>query len=73
MNAGIYINKKRPNDKYLLIGLARHSHTNEEVIVYVPLRVEPEWAGTARMSYRTVEDFNENFEWVGDRLPIAEE
>lgn len=33
------------------------------------LRVEPEWAGTARMSYRTVEDFNENFEWVGERQP----
>ena len=69
MKAGIYTNKKHPQDKYLLIGLARQHYTNEEVIVYVPLRVELEWAGTARMSFRTVEDFNENFEWVGDRLP----
>lgn len=69
MKAGIYVNKKHPQDKYLLIGLARQHYTNEEVIVYVPLRIEPQWAGTARMSYRTVEDFNENFEWVDDRLP----
>ena len=62
MKAGIYVNKKHPQDKYLFIGLARQHYTNEEVIVYVPLRVEAEWAGTARMSYRTVEDFNENFE-----------
>jgi len=69
MKAGIYVNKKHPRDKYLFIGLARQHYTNEEIIVYVPLRIEPEWAGTARMAYRTVEDFNENFEWVDDRLP----
>lgn len=69
MQAGIYTNNKHPNDKYLFIGLARQHDTNEEIIVYVPLRVEPEWAGTARMCYRTVEDFNASFTWVGDRLP----
>lgn len=72
MKAGIYAHKRHPQDKYLLIGLARDHHTNEEVIVYVPLRIEPEWAGTARMSFRTVEDFNETFEWVDDRLPAVE-
>jgi hypothetical protein len=69
MRAEIYTNKKHSQDKYLFIGLARQHYTNEEVIVYVPLRVEKEWAGTARTSYRTVEDFNENFEWADDRLP----
>lgn len=69
MQAGVYANKKHPQDYYLLIGLARDHHTNEEIIVYVPLRVEPEWAGTARMAYRTVEDFKANFDWVGERLP----
>ncbi len=69
MKAGVYVNKKHPEDKYLFIGLARQHHTNEEVIVYVPLRIKPEWAGTARMAYRTVDDFNEHFEWAGDRLP----
>ena len=28
--------------------------TNEEFIVYVPLRIEKDWAGTARMALRTV-------------------
>lgn len=69
MKAGVYKHKKHPKDMYLLIGLARGHDTNEEVVVYVPLRVEPEWAGTARMAYRAVEDFNDTFEWVGERLP----
>jgi hypothetical protein len=69
MKAGVYSSKKHPQDKYLLIGLARQHYTNEEIIVYVPLRIEKEWAGTARMSYRTVQDFNEHFEWADDRLP----
>ncbi len=29
-------------------------------------------ASTARMAYRTVEDFNENFDWIDDRLPKEE-
>jgi len=69
MKAGVYKHKRHPQDLYLFIGLARHHETNEEFIVYVPLRVEKEWAGTARMALRNVEDFNETFEYVAERLP----
>lgn len=66
MQSGVY---RHNNQYYLLIGLARNHDTNEEVIVYVPLLTKSEWSGTARMAFRTVEDFNQNFEWVGERLP----
>ncbi len=69
MKAGVYKHKRHPKDLYLLIGLARHHHTNEEFIIYVPLRLEKEWEGTARMSLRTVEDFKNTFEYVAERLP----
>lgn len=69
MKAGVYRHKQHPKDLYLFIGLARHHKTNEEFIVYVPLRVEKEWAGTARMALRTVQDFEETFEYVSERLP----
>lgn len=67
--AGVYEHVRHPGNYYLLIGLARHHHTDEEHIVYVPLRVEAEWAGTARMALRTTEDFAQTFNWVGERLP----
>jgi hypothetical protein len=66
MNAGVYEHNGNP---YLLIGLARSHATGEEIIVYVPLLTKPEWSGTARLAFRTVEDFNKNFTWVGERLP----
>lgn len=66
MNAGVY---EHNGNHYLLIGLARSHATGEEVIVYVPLLTRPEWSGTARLAFRTVEDFNKNFTWVGERLP----
>lgn len=69
MNAGVYEHDRHPGNYYLLIGLARDHHSDEEFVVYVPLRVEPEWAGTARMALRTPHDFTETFTWVGARLP----
>ena len=69
MKPGVYQHKQLPERYYLYIGLARNHDTNEEVIVYVPLFTKPEWAGTARMAFRTVGDFDENFDWVGERLP----
>jgi hypothetical protein len=73
MNAGVYEHKGHP---YLLIGLCRlhdgscvSEEVGDEFVAYVPLRTEPEWSGTARIALRTVEDFEANFEWVGDRLP----
>lgn len=69
MNAGIYEHKGHRGNYYLLIGLARDHHSDEEFIVYVPLRIEPEWSGTARMAIRPARDFERTFEWVGDVLP----
>jgi hypothetical protein len=69
VNSGVYEHVRHPGNYYLLIGLARDHHTDEESVVYVPLRVEPEWAGSARMALRRVEDFDANFKWVGYRLP----
>lgn len=69
MNAGIYEHDRHPGNYYLFIGLARDHVTDIEYVIYVPLRVESEWAGTARMALRTVDDFHNTFTWIGDRLP----
>ena len=60
---------RHPGNFYLLLGLARSHYTGEEYIVYIPLRVELEWEGTARMALRTPDDFCDNFRFVGSRLP----
>ena len=73
--AGVYEHK---GDYYLMIALCRMhnsctgpeaSETGDEFVAYVPLRVEPEWAGTARVALRTLADFRENFSFAGARLP----
>jgi hypothetical protein len=69
MEAGVYEHNKHPGNYYLLIGLARNHYTDVEFVVYVPLRVESEWAGTARMALRTLQDFKDTFTFVGERLP----
>lgn len=66
LKAGIYTYN---GHFYLLIGLCRHHDTDEELIAYVPLRIMPQWKGTARIALRTPEDFEANFDWVGERLP----
>ena len=33
---------------YQFLLLARNHYTGAEIVVYIPLRVEPEWAGTIR-------------------------
>lgn len=65
LRAGIYMYK---GNAYLLIGLCRKHDTGEEFVAYVPLRVEPEWEGTARIALRPVEEFNAKFTWHGARL-----
>lgn len=68
MKPGVYKHRKHPEFLYLFIGLARNHDTDEEVIVYVPLFTKPEWKGSARMTYRSVKDFENVFEWVGERM-----
>lgn len=76
--AGVYEHK---GHFYLLVGLCRMhnsctgpeaSEEGDEFVAYVPLRVEPEWAGTARIALRTAGDFLENFHYVGARLPLED-
>jgi len=69
MQAGVYRHKQHPELYYLLIGLAHHHDTKEEIIVYVSLFTRDTWSGVPRMTYRTVEDFFETFEWAGERQP----
>lgn len=69
MKPGVYRHRKHPELLYLFIGLARHHDTDEEVIVYVPLFTRSEWKGSARMTYRPIEDFNATFEWSDERMP----
>lgn len=66
---GVYEHIEHPGHYYLLLGLARNHYDNEEFVVYIPLRVEPEWAGTVRMALRTRKDFERRFRCVGERLP----
>lgn len=69
IHSGIFEHNRHPGNYYLMLGLARCHRSGIEHIVYVPLRVEPEWAGTARMAIRTVEDFDSSFSYIGERLP----
>lgn len=52
--------------------LCRHHTTGEEMVVYVPLRIEPEWAGTVRHCVLERPLFEAKFEYVGEGLPTAE-
>lgn len=71
--AGVYEHKSH---LYLLIGLCRmhdgscvSEEVGDEFVAYVPLRVEPEWTGTARIALRPLKNFKDEFTHVGMRLP----
>jgi hypothetical protein len=71
MKPGVYRHKKRTELLYLFIGLAQSHESHKEVVIYVPLFIREEWDGTPIMTYRTLEDFQENFEWISERQPKA--
>jgi hypothetical protein len=54
---------------YQFLLLARNHYTGEQVVVYIPLRVEPEWAGTIRPCWIPRADWDSKFEYVGEGLP----
>jgi hypothetical protein len=56
---------------YQLIGPAREHFSGASLVVYIPLRIEPEWAGTVRMCVIGRNDFDCMFEFVGEGLPTA--
>lgn len=72
MRTGVY--RKKSNGKlYQFLLLAREHYTGQQVVVYIPLRVEPEWAGTVRPCYIARGDFDFKFEYVGEGLPTPVE
>lgn len=54
---------------YQFVCVAREHTTGEEAVVYIPLRVEPEWAGTVRFCYTSRKNFEDKFEFVAEGLP----
>ena len=55
---------------YQFLLLAREHYSGAQVVVYIPLRIEPEWAGTVRPCYIARGDFEAKFEYVGEGLPV---
>jgi len=58
---------------YQLLCVARNHYTDEQVVVYIPLRVEPEWAGTVRFCWLPRGDWDSKFEYLGEGLPTPVE
>jgi hypothetical protein len=54
---------------YQFIGLARDHYDGHHVVIYIPLRIEPEWAGTIRLCVINRDEFERMFEYVGEGLP----
>ena len=54
---------------YQFLMLARHHSTGEEYVVYIPLRVEPEWTGTIRPCILERHLFQNKFTFVSEGLP----
>lgn len=55
---------------YQFIGISRNHYTGLPSVIYIPLRIEPEWAGTLRLCDIPRQDFEEMFEFVGEGLPL---
>jgi hypothetical protein len=68
LRIGVY-RKKRTGHLYQFLLLARNHYSGEHVVVYIPLRIEPEWAGTIRPCWIPRGDFESKFEYVGEGLP----
>lgn len=54
---------------YQLLLVARHHTSGEHFVVYIPLRVEPEWAGTIRPCILERDKFDRKFVFVSEGLP----
>lgn len=54
---------------YQFLLLARDHTTGAESVIYIPLRVELEWAGTVRPCRIDRTEFERKFEYVGEGLP----
>jgi len=57
---------------YQFLHIERDHYDGHEIIAYIPLRIEPEWAGTVRICSIIREDFERMFEYIGEGLPKGE-
>lgn len=72
MNTGVYRKiegRTGVGMLYEFCCLTRNHTTGAESVVYIPLRVEPEWAGTVRHCDIPRAEFERKFEYVGEGLP----
>lgn len=58
---------------YQFVCVARHHTTSEEVVVYIPLRVELNWEYTVRFCYLERHLFEDKFAFIGEGLPSSDE
>ncbi len=68
---GVYEHyKSTTNDKryYQVLGFARHTETEEILVVYIPLYVIPEHEGL-RLQVRPLEMFVESVDFNGQKVP----
>ena len=54
---------------YQFIGISRNHYDGKESVIYIPLRIEKDWAGTVRLCDIPIEDFETMFEFVDKGLP----
>jgi len=69
---GVYrkkLGKSGVGQLYQFLGLARHHTTGEQYVIYIPLRIEREWAGTVRQCLLERKLFEEKFSYVAEGLP----
>lgn len=77
MQAGVYRKVKASGrgkgtgigNYYQFLLLSRDHFTGQELVTYIPLRIEPEWKGTLRCCTIGRMDFHKMFEYVGEALP----
>lgn len=74
MQSGVYrkvAGRTGVGQLYEFICLCRHHTTGAQYVVYIPLRVEREWAGTVRHCVLERDRFEDKFVHVGEGLPGA--
>lgn len=72
MQYGLYRKLEGKTGKGLLyqfLALARHHTTGEHFVMYIPLRIEPEWSGTIRPCILERKLFERKFKFVSEELP----
>lgn len=76
MQAGVYRKvegRTGVGQLYQFLLLARDHATGAESVIYLPLRIEREWAGTVRPCRIDRAEFERKFTYVGEGLPADDD